>query len=174
MSAPLAAPGSENLTSTLARDWAFQVDTSDSLTGSSPEWAFVLGLSQFSPVVEATMQDDGDINSGGYASEIPTELKLTVEAQGLRKGEKADELFEPDPGQELLRVRGGKLGGGNFVRARYWRTDGRAEATEGIFTVKWVDGSEGKDGLSSFTATLTSRGKPKDIPVPTEGAGVGG
>lgn len=165
MSAPLQAPSSDNLATTLARDWAIQVDTSDG--AAEPTWTFVMGLSQFSPQPEATLQDDGDINSDGFSSEIVTQQKLTIQMEGLRKGTNAAGNFTPDPGIEHLRRKGEKLGADNFVRARYWRTDGRNEAKQGTFACSWSEGTEGKDGLSTFSVTLSSRGKPEDITKPT-------
>lgn len=162
MSAPLAAPSSDELASYLARDWAFQVNTG---TSESPQWTFVLGLTKFSPKTEATMQDDGDLNSGGYGSEIATELKLAIEADGLAKGDGDGSV--QDPGQAHLRAKGEKIGVDNFVHARYWRTDGIDIAKEARFTCKWSDSSEAKDGLFGFSVTLSSRGKPTDIVKPS-------
>lgn len=168
MNAPLTAPSSDGLSSTLARDWSFQVDVADNR--EAPEWTYVLGLSKFAPKEEATTQDDGDINSGGYASETPTELKLTVDLEGMRKGLEAAGTFTPDPGQEFLRIKGRKLGGQNYVHGRYWRNDGIDEAYDATFSVKWVNGSEGKDGLYTFSVTLTARSAPLEIEKPTSAA----
>lgn len=165
MSAPLNAPSSENLSSSLARDWAVQVDTADD--SETPAWTYVLGLSQFAPRDEPNMQDDGDINSGGYTSQTPTEQTLTVECAGLRKGKLTGSTLVADPGQEFLRLKGRQLGGKNYATVRYWRTDGIAEAYEARMTVQWVNGTEGKDGLYSFNLTLTSRGAPIEIEKPS-------
>ena len=48
------APSSHDLASTLARDWALQVNKG---TTEEPEWVFVRGLSQFAPQTSPTMQD---------------------------------------------------------------------------------------------------------------------
>lgn len=173
------APSSFDLNSTLARDWALQVNTG---TKDSPKWVYVRGLSQFAPQTSPTMQDDSDIDSKGYKSQIATALEMTFEGEGKRKGEKSGETFKQDPGQAYLRDKGRKMGLDNVVQARCWRTDGVQEGYESYFSVKWEDKAGSNDDLDQFSFTLMSRGKPQDIKpvteanaksVPAEGEGDG-
>lgn len=162
------APFSDDLESTLARDWAVQVDTG---TEDEPAWTYVRGLSQFAKQTSLTMQDDSDIDSGGYSSQIPTGQELTFQGEGMRKGHKAEGTFVEDPGQKWLRDHGKRMGAANFVRARCWRTDGVQEGYESRFSVNWEDAAGGREDLDSFSFTMMSRGMPREIaPVETDDA----
>ena len=165
------APSSFDLNSTLARDWALQVNTG---TESVPKWVFVRGLSQFAPQSTPTMQDDSDIDNEGYKSQIATAIELTFQGEGKRKGQKAEGKFTQDPGQAALREKGRKMGLDNVIPARCWRTDGVQEAYESHFSVQWEDQAGGNEDLDSFTFTMMSRGKPVEINPVTdpEGASV--
>ena len=156
------APSSFDLNSTLARDWALQVNTG---TKDAPKWVYVRGLSQFAPQTSPTMQDDSDIDSKGYKSQIATALEMTFE------GEKSGETFKQDPGQAYLRDNGRKMGLDNVVQARCWRTDGVQEGYESYFSVKWEDKAGSNDDLDQFSFTLMSRGKPQDIKPVTDAEG---
>jgi hypothetical protein len=168
MSSPnafLSPPDSATLSTTLARDWAFQVNTG---TREAPVWIWVNGLSTFAPQTDQTMQDDGDIHGKGGKSQIPTAIGFNITATGLRKGEgeATDSDYVPDEGQEYLRAKGEKLGSANFANIRYWRTDGNPESKMGIIAVNWTPGSDDKEGLNTFTLAGTGRGFPTDIPKP--------
>lgn len=157
------APSSNNLQSTLARDWAVQVDTSGSIGGDDPEWEFVRGLSQFAPSFTPGMQDDSDIDSEGYGSQIATTLTASFEGQGRRKGQTAQGNFAQDPGQAFIRRIGRQMGLDNVLRARCWRTDGVDEGYEGLFSVEYTETAGGNDSLDEFSFTMQSRGKPTEI-----------
>ncbi|HCG2913219.1 phage tail tube protein [Corynebacterium striatum] len=162
------APSSNDLNSTLARDWAFQVNTG---TKDAPKWVYVRGLSQFAPQTSPTMQDDSDINSKGYKSQIATALEMSFKGEGKRKGEKAADIFKQDPGQAYLREAGRKMGLDNVVQARCWRTDGVQEGYESYFSVQWEDNAGGNEDLDSFSFTLMSRGEPMGIKPVTDDKG---
>ena len=157
----LQAPDSAQLVTTLARDWAVQVEDDDG------EWVFVLGLSQFAPTTDKTKQDDGDINSGGAKSQLSTAIGFNIECSGLRKGSLAGSDLTPDPGQEILRAKGEEIGYKSIARLRYWRSDALPDAFEANYDVDWKDGTEDKEGLQSFTVTLTGRGRRTKIAKPT-------
>lgn len=161
------APSSNDLQSTLARDWAFQVNTTPN--EDTPTWVYVRGLSKFAPAITPGMQDDSDIDSEGYTSQIATTLTATFEGSGKRKGKNAAAGFAQDPGQAFLRSVGQQMGFKNVVQARCWRTDGVDEGYDGAFSVEWTDEAGENDALDSFSFKLQSRGKPERIkPVETE------
>ncbi|AUM18228.1 MULTISPECIES: phage tail tube protein [Rhodococcus] len=164
MSTPLVPADSSALVSTLARDWAVQVDTS---SNGTPSWVFVYGLSTVNPTTDLTMQDDGDINADGRKSQIATAIGENLELQGLRKGTLAGETLTPDPGQEFLRAKGRKIGYENISHVRFWRLDDLSDAYEGHFATNWTDTGGDKEGLQAFTCTLTGRGKMTSITKPT-------
>ncbi|MCZ4557986.1 hypothetical protein O4215_20705 [Rhodococcus maanshanensis] len=162
---PLLPKDSSTLLTTLARDWAVQVNTS---TTATPSWVFVYGLSKVSPTQEISMQDDADIHAGGYKSQIATAIGANLDLEGLRKGEGAvDDAITPDPGQEFLRAKGEMTGSKNVAHVRYWRTDSLPDSYEHTFTVGWKDTGGDKEALQGFSCTLTGRGKPKKIAKPT-------
>lgn len=158
------APTSNDLNSTLARDWALQVQNPADQT-----WVFVRGLSKFAPKTNLTMKDDSDIDSEGYKSNIATALQMTFEGEGFRKGELAGEKFTQDPGQAILREVGRNMGLRNVIKARAWRTDGVDEGYESNFSVEWTDNDGGNEDLDQFSFTMMSRGKPQRI-KPVESA----
>lgn len=173
------APSSYDLNSTLARDWALQVNIG---TQEKPNWIYVRGLSQFAPQSSPTMQDDSDIDSEGYKSQIATALEMTFKGEGKRKGKKTEGEFKQDPGQAALREKGRKMGLDNVIQARCWRTDGVQDGYDSYFSVKWEDQAGGNEDLDSFSFELMSRGKPiaikpvtddKAASVPLEGEGGG-
>lgn len=155
------APSSNDLQSTLARDWAFQVNTTPDSDDAT--WVFVRGLSKFAPSISPGMQDDSDIDSEGYTSQIATTLTATFEGAGKRKGKNSAGKFAQDPGQAFLRGIGQEMGFKNVAHARCWRTDGVDEGYEGQFSVEWTDEAGENDALDSFSFNLQSRGKPEKI-----------
>lgn len=165
MATPAKAPASFDLASTLARDWALQVKN------DQDEWVFVRGLSKFAPKTTPTMKDDSDIDSEGYKSQIATALQQTFEGEGYRKGTMSGDTFKQDPGQAALREVGRKMGLGNVITARCWRTDGVDEGYESAFSVEWTDSDGGNEDLDQFSFTMMSRGKPQRIKPVTEPSG---
>lgn len=160
----LLPPDSADLISTLARDWAVQVNTG---TIAAPTWTFVNGLNKVDPSIDTTTQDDSDIHGKGYKSTLVTGLGATLALEGLRKGTKDDTTFTPDPGQEFLRGKGEAMGGDNVVHMRVWRTDDLPNAFECKYACAWKDVAGSLDALQSFTVTLSGRGKPDTITKPT-------
>lgn len=155
----MTAP-TQSLSSTLARDWILEV-TEDGTT-----FLRVRGLSSVAPIFEGSEQDDSDIDSEGFASQIVTGLAFRIEGGGKRKGENTAG-FVDDPGQALLRRKGRKTGADNIVTARIYRRDALLDAHEAETTVKWTDSAAGDtNALQEFSFTLSGRGKPRDIVKP--------
>ena len=149
-----------SLASTLGRDWILDV-SEDGTT-----FLRVRGLSSVAPIFEGSEQDDSDIDSEGFASQIVTGLAFRIEGGGKRKGENTAG-FVDDPGQALLRRKGRKTGADNIVTARIYRRDALPDAHEAETTVKWTDSAAGDtNALQEFSFTLSGRGKPQDIVKP--------
>lgn len=154
----MTAP-TQSLSSTLARDWILEV-----LIGS--DWTRVRGLTSVSPIFEGALQDDSDIDSEGYASEIATGLSYRIEGGGKRKGENTAG-FVDDPGQNYLRQLGRKTGTENKVTARIYRRDDLPDAYQCSHPVKWTDTAAGNtNALQEFSFTLGFGGKPEEITKP--------
>ncbi|NMM84314.1 hypothetical protein B2J88_08065 [Rhodococcus sp. SRB_17] len=148
------------LSSTLARDWILEVQI-------GAVWTRVRGLTSVSPIFEGALQDDSDIDSEGYASEIATGLSYRVEGGGKRKGE-TDPTFVDDPGQNHLRQLGRRTGLDNKVTARIYRRDELPDAYQGTHPVKWTDSAASDpNALQEFSFTLGFGGKPQEIAKPT-------
>jgi len=149
-----------SLASTLARDWALEIETA---TGT---WTPVRGLTSVSPIFEGSEEDTSDIDSEGYASSIVTGLAFRIEGSGKRKGD--DSVgFVDDPGQNFLRQKGRKTGSENYVQARIFRRDALPDAHQCECTVKWTDSAaSGTNALQEFSFTLSGNGKPEDITKP--------
>ncbi len=156
----LRPPNSASLFTFRAAEWAFQIYNDADVP------LFVRGLSKFEPQNDPTMQDDSDIDSEGWKSELVTAQKLNINFEGLMKGEKSGGTVTPDPGAALLRAKGKDKGYDNIVKARYWRTDDLNEAFEHYFAVKWTDVGGSNEDLQKFTGTLSGRGKPTPIAKP--------
>lgn len=155
----MTAP-TQSLSSTLARDWILEV-----LIGS--DWTRVRGLTSVSPIFEGALQDDSDIDSEGYASEIATGLSYRIEGGGKRKGENTAG-FVDDPGQNYLRQLGRKTGTENKVTARIYRRDDLPDAYQCSHPVKWTDTAAGDtNALQEFSFTLGFGGKSEEITKPT-------
>jgi len=155
----MTAP-TQSLSSTLARDWILEV-----LIGA--DWTRVRGLTSVSPIFEGALQDDSDIDSEGYASEIATGLSYRIEGGGKRKGENTAG-FVDDPGQNYLRQLGRKTGTDNKVTARIYRRDDLPDAYQCSHPVKWTDTAAGDtNALQEFSFTLGFGGKPEEITKPT-------
>lgn len=154
----MTAP-TQSLSSTLARDWILEV-----LIGA--DWTRVRGLTSVSPIFEGALQDDSDIDSEGYASEIATGLSYRIEGGGKRKGENTAG-FVDDPGQNYLRQLGRKTGLANKVKARIYRRDDLPDAYQGTHPVKWTDSpASDPNALQEFSFTLGFGGKPEEITKP--------
>ncbi|KHJ74657.1 phage tail tube protein [Rhodococcus sp. Chr-9] len=152
------------LASTLARDWILEVNTG---TSAAPAWTRVRGLSSVAPIFEGALQDDSDIDSEGYASQIATGLAHRVEGGGKRKGENTSG-FADDPGQNFLRQKGRKVGYDNIIEARVYRRDELPDAYQSEYAVQWTDtAASDVNALQEFSFTLQGRGKPQEISKPT-------
>lgn len=155
MSTPTTA-----LASALGRDWRLEILTAPNT------WTQVRGLSSVGPIFEGSEEDDSDIDSGGFASQIVTGLAFRIEGSGKRKGE-TTAGFVDDAGQNFLRRKGRKTGVDNTVTARIFRRDELPDAYEADTTVKWTDNAPGStNALQEFSFTLSGRGAPRDIVKP--------
>ena len=147
------------LASALGRDWKLEVKN------DSDVWVAVKGLSSVSPVFAGSMQDDSDIDSDGFGSQIATGQAFSIPFSGKRKYESATD----DPGQDILRRRGRKKGQENFVMARIYRRDALPDAYQCECSLEFTDSAASDpNGLQEFTGTLWGRGEPEEISKPSD------
>ncbi len=152
--------------STLNRMWYLDIDTGTD--PETPEWTPVQGITEFQPAQEPQLQDDGDFDSEGFGSQTSTGIDWSLTGKVARKTTVADATTY-DPGQEALRLAGGKVGLDNSVHVRWYEMtpDGpRTEAYEGNAAVTWSPDGGDKTALNLVSFTLSGQGKRSDIEHP--------
>jgi hypothetical protein len=153
------------LRSMLAKDWKLDTNTAG-IGAPVPSWTPVHGLSKFEKSTDDNVEDDGDFDDeAGYGSDVITERKWKVEAEGRRKRNDAG-VFVPDAGQEYVRKAARKVGLGAFIEVRWYRRDGSHEAYQGVCQVsEYTVGGE-KTDLEPFSFTLLGSGEDVEIDNP--------
>lgn len=143
--------------STTNRSWRLEVDTGT--TPGTPVWTPVRGRTDFQPALNPTLQDDSDMDSGGYKSQTVTAIDWSLAFKVARK---TDGAATPayDAGQEALRLASNQMGVANSVHVRWFETEApKTEAYEGQAAVSWSPDGGGMDGLSTVSVTLTGQGQ---------------
>lgn len=143
------------LTSTLARKFAIDVDLAP--VGQAAVWRKVRAVTELTPKVDSTLQDDSDYDSDGWASQTVTMLAWSLEATVARKVDLASNLY--DPGQEKLRQAATSFGAAGTVHVRWYDRSGGPEAYEGYAVVTWEPQGGGADALDTAKVTLTGQGR---------------
>ncbi|MEU5847437.1 phage tail tube protein [Saccharopolyspora shandongensis] len=147
--------------SLLAKDWRLEVNTAG-IDADCPVWVPVHGLTSFTETQDNNTEDDSDFDSGGWGSDVVTQRKWSIEAEGKRK-RKDKQRFEPDPGQEFIRRSARLIGFDATIEVRWYRRDGSPDAHRGYCTVsEFEKGGEVTD-LEPFTFTLAGQGEPVEI-----------
>jgi hypothetical protein len=155
------------LVSTLAKDWVVQAnDKAGGGTFLVPEWVTIKGLSKVDPGVSESTEDDSDIDSDGWGSEVVTQRKWKLDLEGFRKRDAEIEDFTADPGQELLRAAGDLVGVGGTLDIQYYRKDGDPAAYRGFVSVSYSPTGGDVKGLQGFKAGLMGNGKRAVITNP--------
>ncbi|WP_433426351.1 phage tail tube protein (plasmid) [Microtetraspora malaysiensis] len=151
------------LRSLLAKDWKLDVNTGPVET---PVWTPVKGLTSFKETTDDSTEDDGDFDDEeGWGSEVVTERKWKIEAEGRRKRTDAA-TFTPDLGQEAIRKAARKVGFGANILVRWYRRDGAPDAYEGTCTVSDFAKGGSTTDLEPFSFSLNGQGAPKEITNP--------
>lgn len=152
--------------STTVRKWFVDVDTTPE---ASPTWVGVFGMTEFKPGLEPTLQDDSDMDSGGFKSQTKTAEEWSAEFKVARKVTAADQTAY-DPGQEFLRARAiGQMGPANSVHIRFYEMEPsgpRVEAYEGTAAVTWSPEGGAMDATDMVAVTLTGQGQLSQITHP--------
>lgn len=165
MSAPARQPLGATTTN---RKWFLDIDSS--LTGS-PTWIGVHGITEFTPKVEGSLQDDSDFDGEGWKSQTNTANAWSNEGK-LKRGTRPGVADAPptyDAGQELLRDAAAQTGVDNSVHVRWYEMEPngpRVEAYEGRAAVTWTEDGGNMEALSIASITLTGQGKRIEIDHP--------
>lgn len=153
--------------STLNRKW--KVDVSDD---GGTTWIPVMGLTEFQPTTEGTLQDDSDFDSEGWRSQNKTAGAWGATGT-VRRAVVDGDTPVYDPGQELIRATSEELGVANVLTVRFYELDEdgpRVLAYQGQCATDWTD--NGGDMAANSTAgfTLTGRGRRNRITHPAPAA----
>ena len=149
--------------STLVRKWYLDVSTDDGST-----WVGVFGIIEFKPALEGSMQDDSDFDGEGWLSEINSANRWKNEFK-VRRGTLTSNEKAYDPGQEILRLAGGKTGVENVVLCRWYEMEPggpRVEAYQGTAAVSWSPDGGNTEALDTVSVVTSGRGKRKTISHP--------
>ena len=152
---------------TLNRKW--KVDVSDD---GGTTWVPIMGLTEFTPVTEATMQDDSDFDSEGFRSSTKTASAWSCTGT-VRRATVDGSPTAYDPGQEMIRTASDEMGIANVLDARFYELDEggpRVLAYRGRVATDWTDGGGAMDANSTASFTLTGRGRRLPITHPAPSA----
>jgi hypothetical protein len=152
------------LVSTLARKYRLDVSTGTDATSGAPIWTQVRGVSEFTPTVDTTLEDDSDYDSDGWASQTKTQLAWMLEMTVKRKVTLDTAAY--DPGQEALRVAAESFGADGVVHVRWYDRDGGPESYEGYAEVSWNPSGGSPTALSEVGVTLTGKGARESVANP--------
>lgn len=157
-----AVVAAEKLVSTLARKWKLDIDSSAALDGSG--YIPVRAITDFAANLAATMQDDSDYESDGWASNVKTGLGWSLAPKLARKRGIGSLAY--DPGQEILRAAHDQFDVGGIVRVRWYNRNGGPEAYEGYANVEWAEDGGNSTALDTVTCTLSGSGARTKIANP--------
>lgn len=155
--------------STTNRKWRVEVNTG---TTASPVWVLVMGRTDFQFVRTPTLQDDSDMDSGGFKSQTVTAQEWGANFKVSRKVLSTDGTSY-DPGQEFLRLAASQLGSANSVGVRISEMEPsgpRVEAYSGVGAVTWSPDGGGMDALDMVSVTMSGQGQLSSITHPFPGS----
>lgn len=153
--------------STLNRKW--KLDVSDD---AGTTWVPVMGLTEFQPAQEGTLQDDSDFDSEGWRSQTKTAAAWSITGT-VRRAVVEGATPAYDPGQELIRAAADENGVANVLDVRFYELedDGpRVLAYRGSVACDWSDAGGSMDANSTASFTLTGRGRRVPIAHPAPAA----
>ena len=150
---------------TLVRKWYMDVNVG---SYDVPEWVGVFGITDFKPLKNATMQDDSDMDGGGWKSSTSTALEGGMEIKVKRAVTRTDATAY-DPGQEVLRVASDGMGVENSLDIRYYEVSAggpQVEAYRMFAAVTWDPDGGGMDALDTVSVKLVGQGRRTPITHP--------
>lgn len=116
-------------------------------------WTVVRGIQEITPpAIEKNLEDDSDIDSGVWGSQIGTGLEYTLE--GTLKRPVAGST---DPGQEIMRLAGR---GGGVDGLCWWRLTSKSTGAgdSGLCDATFTEAGGARTDLQTAEFTLTGRG----------------
>ncbi|WP_181276008.1 phage tail tube protein [Brevibacterium oceani] len=116
-------------------------------------WTVVRGIQEITPpAIEKNLEDDSDLDSGAWGSQVATGLEYTIE--GTCKRPKAGST---DAGQEILAAAGQGAGEDGMC---WWRLTSKATGTgkSGLCDATFTEQGGARTDLTLAEFTLTGRG----------------
>lgn len=150
-------------TSTLNRKWYLDVSDDGGTT-----WTPVMGMTEFQPNSEGTLQDDSDFDSEGYRSQVKTAAAWSCTGT-VRRAVQVGTPTAYDPGQEMIRAASDEMGVANTLDVRWYEMEEggpREEAYQGRAAADWTPNGGSMDALSTAGFTLTGQGRRNAITHP--------
>jgi hypothetical protein len=150
-------------TTTLNRKWYCDLSDDDGTT-----WIPLMGLTEFQPSTEGTLQDDSDFDSEGYRSQNKTASAWSITGT-VRRAPLTGTPTSYDPGQELLRLKDDEMGVANSITVRWYEMEEggpRVEAYQGRAAVSWNPNGGAMDANSTVGFVLTGQGRRNAITHP--------
>jgi hypothetical protein len=144
--------------STFVHKWCLDIN---SATYATPTWVGFFGTNDFVFTIDPSTEDDGDLDSPGWGSEIVTSRKWKAETTVIRKVTAASATAY-DPGQELARLAAFELGAANRLDVRIYEmvTSGpKVEAYRGYASVQWVPVGGDNKALDKVKVTFNGSGE---------------
>lgn len=136
---------------------AYTGDGSGTDTIPEDDFIAVRGIQEITPPsVEKNLEDDSDLDAGGWGSQIATGAEYTLEgtAKVGRKGS------QDDPGQAILKAAGvdHPIGVDGFV---WWRLTSKTDGSGhmGLADATWTESGGARTDLTLAEFTLTGRGQ---------------
>lgn len=158
MTAPVEPTISAN-----ARKWKLDVDLADAPAAAN--WQPVLGVQDFKPMNDPTLQDDGTYDDEGYGSSSKTGLTWSLEVDLVRRRAVTNDTVY-DAGQERLRTQADLFGQLGVAHVRWYDREGGPEAYEGWAEVAWAPKGGKRTDLEVVSVKLSGRGKRNPITNP--------
>lgn len=116
------------------------------------DWTVVRGIQEITPPsVEKNLEDDSDIDSGAWGSQVGTGLEYTLEGTCKRP-----QAGSTDAGQEILKVAGRGVGQAGMV---WWRLTSKATGAgdSGLADASFTEQGGARTDLTLAEFTLTGR-----------------
>jgi hypothetical protein len=151
--------------STINRKWFVNVNTG---TYAIPVWTAVNGIMEFKGAKETTLQDDSDMDNGGWKSSTATALSWSLEFK-VKRAPTVAVGTAYDTGQEALRTYSDLEGTANKADVQFFEVTASgpiAEAYRGYAVVSWSPDGGGMDAADTVTITLTGIGARTPITHP--------
>jgi hypothetical protein len=148
----------------LARRYRLEVDMAPTGSATTPEWALVPGITEFTPTAEPTIQDVSTYDTDGWAEQAKTMLTWQIELTIAHRAHPVTGQF--NAAQEWLRRSALAFGAAAYVHLRFYDRFGAQDAHEGSALVTWEPEGGGPDEVDTISVTLSGNGPLVPIPNP--------